>query len=332
MLRLSMLLVICPAIAAAQNVTDSKAAADTLFDEGKKMLAEGDIDHACPKFEASLKLADQLGVRLNLADCYEKQGKTASAWAEFREAASRAEKKADKRAEFAHQRADALAPKLVKLQISVPAASRVPGLAVRRDGTPVPAEAFDVAFPVNPGGYIIDASATGYQTWQGRVDASKPGETVTIEVPRLGAAPHEAEPAKLPPTSEHASKPDEEEPKVIDHSAARHSRHVLGIGVAGGGVALLGVGVGLGLAAKSKWDSVGMHCNAMHVCDATGVSINSSARALGNAGSVIGGVGIAAVAAGAVLYLTAPAARQVIEHARVDVSPSGGVVGITASF
>jgi len=331
MLRLTLLLAMCPAIAAAQNVTDNKAAADVLFDEGKKMLAAGDIDHACPKFEASLKLADQLGVRLNLADCYEKQGKTASAWAEFREAASRAEKKADKRAEFAHQRADALAPKLVKLQIAVPPGSRVPGLAVRRDGTPVPAEAFDVAFPVNPGGYIIDASAAGYQTWQSRIDASKPGETVTVEVPRLVAAPQQAEPAKTEPKPV-TTKTEEEEPQVIDHSAARHSRHVLGVAVGGGGVALVGVGVGLGLAAKSKWDSVGTHCNASHVCDATGASINSSARALGNAGTVIGGIGIAAVAAGAVLYFTAPAARQVVEHARLDVGPSGGVLGFASSF
>ena len=52
------------------------------------------------------------------------------------------------------------------------------------------------------------------------------------------------------------------------------------------------------------------HCDANHVCDATGASINHSARTLGNAGTIIGGVGLAAIAAGVVLYVTAPAASE----------------------
>ena len=314
-----------PTLSRAQTA-DNKAGADVLFDEGKKLLAAGDIDHACPKFEASLKLADQLGVRLNLADCYEKQGKTASAWAEFREAASRAEKKGDKRAVFAHQREDALAPKLVKLEIDVPANSRVPGLTVRRDGAPVPAEVFDTPFPINPGGYTVDASAAGFKTWSARVDASKAGETVKIEVPRLEAAPEAPKPIEPKPSGALA-KPEggDEEPQVIDRSEARHSRHVLGITVAASGVAAIGTGVVLGLVAKSKWDSASAHC-VNDLCDATGVQINKDAKLYGNIGTVVGGVGLAAVAVGAVLYVTAPSARKVVEHASIDAH------GVTLTF
>ena len=75
---------LCPALAAAQDASNPKVAADALFGEGKRLLAEGDVDHACAKFEASLQLLDQLCVLLNLADCHERQGRTATAWAEFR--------------------------------------------------------------------------------------------------------------------------------------------------------------------------------------------------------------------------------------------------------
>jgi len=169
------ILSLCPALAAAQNA-DNKAAADALFDEGKRLLAAGDVDHACPKLEASLQLLDQLGVRLNLADCHERQGRTATAWAEFRAAASQADKRGDARATYARQRTDALAPRLVKLQISVPAANQLPGLTVKRDGAAVPSEAFDTPLPVNPGGYTIDASAPGHQAWSTRAEPKKPGE------------------------------------------------------------------------------------------------------------------------------------------------------------
>src|SRR5215510_1345498 len=133
---------LCPALAVAQNTSDTKAAANALFEEGKRLITAGDIDHACPKFEASLQLLDQLGVRLNLADCHERQGRTASAWAEFREAASQADRRGD-----ARKRVDALTPRLTKLQISVPSGSQLPGLTVRRDGETVPSEALGSPLP-----------------------------------------------------------------------------------------------------------------------------------------------------------------------------------------
>ena len=51
------LLWLCPALAAAQNASDTKAAANALFDEGKRLVAAGDIDHACPKFACNSSIS-----------------------------------------------------------------------------------------------------------------------------------------------------------------------------------------------------------------------------------------------------------------------------------
>lgn len=308
-----------PMVAAAQSESEAKVAANALFDEGKRLLADGAIEQACPKFEASLKLLDQLGVRLNLADCYEQLGKTATAWTEFREAESRATKRRDARAAYARQRTDALAPRLVKLNISVLPANQLAGLTVRRDGAEIPVEAFGTALPINPGSYTIEASAPGFRTWSTLIDATQPGEIVAVEIPRLGETPVAAK-------VERANKS-----QPLDHGAQRKRRR-LALLIGGGGVVALGAGVGLGFVAKSKWDSASAHCNENDLCDAEGAEINRKARRYGTIGTVVGGVGVAAMITGAVLYVTAPAARPVLEHAYLDAGGDSAGFGFRGQF
>lgn len=323
-----------PALAVAQRASDTKAAADALFDEGKRLAAAGDLDHACPKFEASLQLLDQLGVRVNLADCHARQGRTATAWAEFREAASQFDKRGGARVVYARKRIKDLEPRLVKLQVSVPPTNQLPGLVVRRDGIPVPSEAFDSPLPVDPRDYTIDASAPGHLAWSTHIEAKKSGEVVTIEIPRLDPAPPKVEPLKPVAPNDIAPgvKRDRDEAANVDHNV-QHRRHLLGVGVGAVGAVGVGVGIALGLEARRKWSSVGMHCDADHICDAMGVSINHDARLLGNVGTVVGGVGLAALLAGTVLYVTAPATRPIIEHARLDVDENSRVrIGFEGRF
>src|SRR5512140_3368779 len=68
------------------------ALALSLFEEARKLASDGNYEAACPKFLASYNQVQKLGTLLNLADCYEKQGKTASAWARFVEAQGLAER------------------------------------------------------------------------------------------------------------------------------------------------------------------------------------------------------------------------------------------------
>src|SRR3954452_11357283 len=93
----------------AQPSSADKAAAEGLFSDARRLMAAGNFREACPKLEASQRLDPPGGPVLNLADCYEQSGRTASAWMEFREAASAAREigSADREAE-ARRRASAL--------------------------------------------------------------------------------------------------------------------------------------------------------------------------------------------------------------------------------
>src|SRR5882672_3749411 len=97
-----------PAQALADPTAADRITATQLFDDAEALLAAGNIVGACPKYAESQRLDPQLGTLLHLANCYEKEGKTASAWSGFKEAHELAAKRKDPRQATARARAASL--------------------------------------------------------------------------------------------------------------------------------------------------------------------------------------------------------------------------------
>src|ERR1019366_4577685 len=96
---------------------------------------------------------------------------------------------AEARERAAKDRATTIQPKLTQLQVDVPAAVRVPGLVVKRDGEVVNDGQWGSPIPVDPGNHTIEASAPGKQTWTKTQDVEGVGQSVTMQVQALADAP-----------------------------------------------------------------------------------------------------------------------------------------------
>lgn len=298
---------------------DAKAAAQVLFEQGRQLVEQGQYAEACPKFAESLKLDRGIGTMLWLADCYESNGQTASAWAFFKEGAAAAALAHDSREKVARERIAKLEGKLTTVGVLVAPEASLSGLEIRRDGIVVGADEWGIGVPVDPGVHTISATAPGRKPWTTNVElAARPG-LVSVTVPVLepvaasapGGAPTATEASvATPPTSD-----------------ARNgsTQRTIGLVVAGAGVVSLGLGAYFGLAAKSTYDSSNAdgHC-ANNQCDSQGLSDRSSASTQATVATVLLGFGVAAAAGGAVLYFTAPRAHAVSSLALSPVPAPGG--------
>jgi hypothetical protein len=180
---------------------DDPAAAQSLFNDAKKLMTAGNYAEACPKLEESQRLAPAVGTRFNLADCYEHVGRSASAWAAFLSVASSAKNASQAaREKAARDRATALEPKLSRLAVVIPPPSRAAGLAVTRDGESVGDAEWGEAMPVDPGEHTVAASAPGKHGWKAIVDVQGVPSTTKVIVPPL-----DDEPVAPPPASPAAS-------------------------------------------------------------------------------------------------------------------------------
>ncbi len=172
--------------------------AQSLFDDGRALMDARRYAEACPKFAESQRLDPGGGTLLNLALCHELEGRTASAWTEFRDALSLAirDQRKDRR-ELAEQHILALGPKLVRLTIVVPEAVAASAPEITLDRARLPDAAWNTAIPVDPGEHRLVVSAAGRPPWEGVVTTSEPGRTYTIEAALLEAPPPRPEPAPV---------------------------------------------------------------------------------------------------------------------------------------
>lgn len=162
--------------------------AQALFDEGRRLMDEGRFSEACPKLAESQRLDPGGGTILNLALCHEREGKLATAKAEYEEALRLAvqARRADREA-LARQRIAALERRIPRLTIVVSAEAASLGLEIELDGRALPREAWGVPMGVDPGARAIEATANGYERWSSSVTL-EPEQKETVEVPALEPA------------------------------------------------------------------------------------------------------------------------------------------------
>jgi tetratricopeptide (TPR) repeat protein len=300
-----------PSLAVAQSASD-KAGAEALFTDGRRLMTQGNYREACPKFEASLKLDPAVGAMLNLADCYEKNGQTASAWAEFREAGAAARSVGSKeREELARGRAAALEPKLSRLTIVVVK----PPAQVTRDGTPVDSAALGAAMPVDPGKHVIEATAKGKQKWSKSIEVAANAARVSVEIPPL----QDEAAATASPSVSVAT--------TADSDAAAHgagAQRTIAIGVGAVGLVGLAVGTVFGLKASSNWSDAKKGCLAPPTgCSEDARNLQSDAQNAATLSTVAFAVGAVGAISGAVLWFTAPRSPESETKLSLGVGPNG---------
>ena len=299
----------------------SSALAEQLFNQGRDLAKANQWAEACPKFEASLSYDPVLGTRLNLATCYEHVGKLASAWGLYRESIELAKKAHDtKRADYAQKQATALEPRLPKLAISAPSNSPA-GFVVQRDEQSVDAGALGVALYVDPGTHKVTASAPGFEALTVTVTLVE-GKTETLALPALAAKPATALVTGSPgPSAAHRAGTEPDAP-----SSRTRAYAALGLGAAG--VAAVGVGLVFGAKARSSYNDAKALCGDAMVCSAPNFERDKQlvhdARSSATISTVMIIGGGAAIAAGIVVYLTAPRASERTTARLVPVTNDGG--------
>ena len=198
-----------------------------LFKEGDAIMASNTtdpqlIESACSKFEASYKLDPQIGTRLNLANCREQQGRHLEAFHLFEESLTEALQTGKQgRADFARQRMDGLAAKLVRVTLRVE--KPPPDLEISVGGNKIAPDRWSAPVIVGPGALVVRAAAPDHESVRIERNAAA-GERVQVDIPALVPLPPGARRSKMP--------------------------YIVG----GAGVALVITSIALGLDARSRYN------------------------------------------------------------------------------
>ncbi len=310
----------CVAIAPSVAFAGDESAAETFFQEGLAAMKRNDYPVACEAFAQSNKADPSPGTQINLAVCFEKQRKWASAWTWYRSAVGLAQQRGQsEREKLAEDAATRLKPQLHYIVVSVK--EPLTDLAVKRDGIEVTIALAgkEVPLPVDPGEHTIEVSARGKKPWSKIIQIADNSSTDRIDVPKLEDAP-------VQETSSPGAPHTEYRPPVIVTNDGSGQRTV-GIIVAGTGVLAGLAAAGVFILAKneeSERDSNRQAASAL-VDPTTKLptdvrrfdDLNRSATSHNKAAEnnqlisiILAGSGVVLVGVGAVLYFTAPKSTE----------------------
>jgi tetratricopeptide (TPR) repeat protein len=302
-------------ILATSAVQAQQSEADKLFAEGEALMKQNKFGEACPKFEASNKIDPQIGGYLWLADCFERNGQTASAYKTYKDAQKMALEKKDKqqRDKVAQKHIATIESHLTKLTILAPSENKPDALEISRDGEKLGASDLGLAVPLDPGMHTVTATAPHHKTWEKKIDVSGDGNTVTVTV-----GPLEREDAAAPPPP-----PEEGDPGF--------GYHVGGIVVGAAGLIAIGVGSALGLVAAGKLSDSNSngYCDAQDTCNTIGLDLRQQAKDAALVSTILFIGGGVALAAGITLFVIAPKKKHAATIAHIAPTVGPGFYGFS---
>ena len=333
--------------ARADEAAKPQVRADALFKEGRQLLDQKKYDEACAKLSESQRLDPGAGTLLALALCHEGQGKTATAWAELDEAAKLGRKVGRQDlASAAEKRARIMEPNLSKLIIRMPKEGpkqELVDLTVKVDGAKIPLEDFGAPFAIDSGEHKVDMTAKGKLPKTQIIRMSGAG-TIEIVVDKLEDAPAAAAVAVSEPVSQTTTRSAPvkiaplTEPPPDGESPTRGSAQRT-FGVVLGALGIGGLGAGGYFAAKAISDGAAARCNGP--CPAGASDANDRAKQSTTNAIIAFSSGTVALAAGTIIYLTAPnasspragaAPRRATARLVPEAGPQQVGLGVVGSF
>ncbi len=280
---------IVPTVASAREPSATeRALASALFEEGRTLLAEGRAAAACPKLAESQRLDPGGGTLLNVALCHEREGRLATAFAEFQQALAWAHRdQRPDRASAAEEHLAAIRPRLSGIVVLGGAASPAE-LRISLDGALLGEGGIGSRLPLDPGPHELVVTHVDGRRAARRFRVEGEGLFLEIALPALPALPAPAGTSAAVPRP---SAPSRVGPRVAPWV------------VAGGGAALMGVGLVFGLRATRLRSDVTALCPERSRCTEEGRAKNDDAVRAADVATVVTAVGIAAVGVGVALLL-----------------------------
>jgi hypothetical protein len=309
---------VLPTIADADDAA-SRNLAEQLFSDGKRLMAEGKFDEACPKLAESQRLDPGGGTILNLAVCHEGQGRFASAWSEFREGLglARTDGRRD-REQFALEHLAQVEPKVSHVMLVVEPKAQVPGLTIKLDDETVGQAAWNSKLPVDAGPHRVTASAPG-KVDRAIVRPIGTADTMTVTILPLEDGPIGS-----------GSAPGVDSAAEVSLSDSRRGKRMAGFVTGGVGLVFFGAGAVFGVEALQKRHDSDAFCSGSTCMTQSGVALNDDAQRFAVYADVGLGVGLVGLVVGTFLVLTSNAPTPVPPSTavRVNVAP---VVGMGCS-
>lgn len=301
---------ICVSVLAASTVRGQDPEhAEALFNEGKRLLDEGNAWAACPKIEAALGMTADASAagRMLLARCYEAIGRLGSAWRLYRDIA-----KADNSRE-AREAGEALAPRIHQLTITAsPTTLALRGLHIEIDTHVVSKSDLELPIAVDAGPIPLLVTADNKEDWALLIDVPSAPGTTAITIPELRDS------AITTPNGGSVNAP--------SSPPFWTGERIAGLTLGLTGVAVLAISGGMAALAKSNYDEalVTGKCTGTAPPACEDVSGIDDARALGNATTGVFFGGLALVGVGVIVFASTPTTPAPAPILRASLAPIRG--------